>query len=117
MEIEGTGFKCPDSNCSELYVRFGDVGSGIYVKATWQNESFIQVKVPVYTKPDVLHVEITVNGKDYTNDGKTYGYFDPYVLSAEPKLISVDGTTRVRIKGFGFVNSNETKSLISSPSS
>ena len=47
-----------------------------------------------------------MNGKDYTNDGKTYGYFDPYVLNAEPRLISVEGTTKVRIKGFGFVNSN-----------
>lgn len=35
MEILGTGFKCPDTNCSELYVRFGDIGSGIYVKGTW----------------------------------------------------------------------------------
>jgi len=55
-----------------------------------------------------------MNGEDYTNDGKTYGYFDPYVLNAEPRLISVEGTTVVRIKGFGFVNSNETKALFSS---
>lgn len=55
-----------------------------------------------------------MNGNDYTNDQKTYGYFDPYVLNAEPRLISVDGTTKVKIKGFGFVNSNETKALFSS---
>jgi hypothetical protein len=70
--------------------------------------------IPKYTKPDVLRVEVTMNGMDYTSDYKTYGYFDPYVLNAEPRLISVDGTTKVRIKGFGFVNSNETKSLFSS---
>lgn len=60
----------------------------------------------------MLRVELTVNGQDYTNDKKTYGYFDPYVLNAEPRLISIEGTTKVKIKGFGFVNSHETKSKI-----
>lgn len=57
----------------------------------------------------MLRVEITFNEIDFTNDGHTYGYYDPYVLNAEPRLISTDGTTKVRIKGFGFVNSNSTK--------
>ena len=70
--------------------------------------------IPYYTKPDILRVEVTVNGKDYTNDKKTYtvnGIYNPIVLNAVPRLISVDGTTKVKIIGFGFVNSNETKSL------
>lgn len=75
------------------------------------------MKVPKYTKPDVLRIEITVNNKDWSNDGKTYGYYDPFVLRAEPALISVDGTTKIRIKGFGFVNSTTSKSLITTPSS
>lgn len=116
MEIEGTNFKCPDAACSELWVRFGDTGKDIFIKGEYLNETFVKVKIPKYTKPDVLRVEVTVNGKDYTNDGKTYGYFDPYVLNAEPRLVSVEGTTKIRIKGFGFVNSSETKSLISTPS-
>ena len=87
-------------------VRFGEPEQGIFVKATLVNETFVRVKIPKYTKPDVLRVELTLNGKDYTNDGKNYGYFDPYVLNAEPRLISVEGTTIVRIKGFGFVNSS-----------
>lgn len=115
--IEGTNFKCPDPNCTELYVRFGEPDQGIYVKAQLLNNTHVKVKVPKYTKPDVLRVELTVNGEDYTNDGKTYGYFDPYVLNAEPRLISVDGTTVVKIKGFGFVNSTQEKSLFSSPTS
>ena len=77
----------------------------------------MRAKIPKYTKPDVLRVELTVNGKDWTNDGYTYGYFDPFVLRAEPALISVDGTTVVRVKGFGFVNTTTTKSLITTPSS
>jgi O-glycosyl hydrolase len=96
-------------------VRFGEPSQGIYMKGTWLNETFIRCKIPKYTKPDVLRVELTLNGKYYTNDGKNYGYFDPYVLNAEPRLISVEGTTIVRIKGFGFVNSSQTQSLYSSP--
>ncbi len=71
--------------------------------------------MPKYTKPEVLTVELTVNGKDWTNDMLTYGYFDPYVIRAEPALISVDGTTKIRIIGFGFVNSKTSKSIVSSP--
>lgn len=73
------------------------------------NDTFVRCLVPKYTKPDVLRVELTLNGKDWTNDKLTYGYFDPYVLNAEPRLINVDGNTKIRIKGFGFVNSGETK--------
>jgi hypothetical protein len=116
MDIEGTGFKCPDVNCSGLKVKFGEApNNAIYYKAKWLNETYVRVKIPKYTKPDVLRVELTLNTQDYTNDGKTYGYYDPYVLNAEPRLISVEGTTKVRIKGFGFVNSNETKALFNTP--
>lgn len=89
-------------------VRFGEPDQGIFIKATYLNETFVRVKIPKYTKPDVLRVELTLNSKDYTNDKQNYGYFDPYVLNAEPRLISVEGTTIVRIKGFGFVNSSQT---------
>lgn len=76
------------------------------VKGEWVNQTFVRCLIPKYTKPDELVVELTLNGQDFTNDGKKYGYFDPYVLNAEPRLISVDGTTKVNIRGFGFVNSS-----------
>jgi hypothetical protein len=69
----------------------------------------VRCKVPQYTKPDVLFVEVTVNGESYTNDNKTFGYFDPFVLDADPKLLATDGTTKVQVKGLGFVNSGETR--------
>lgn len=116
MNIEGTHFYSPDASYSDLYVRFGEPGKAIILKGQWISESLITVMVPKYLKPDVLRVEITINGKDWTNDGKTYGYFDPFVLRAEPALISVDGTTIVLIKGFGFVNTSSSHSLISSTS-
>jgi len=79
------------------------------------NDTFVKCKIPRYTKPDVLRVELTVSGIAYTSDNKYYGYYDPYILNAEPKLISVDGTTKVKIIGFGFVNSSETQSQFDNP--
>ena len=65
--------------------------------------------MPRYTKPDVLKVEVTVNDESYTNDNKTYGFYDPFVTDANPKLLAVDGSTKVNIVGIGFVNSGETR--------
>jgi hypothetical protein len=73
------------------------------------NETYVRCLVPKYTKPDVLVVELTLNGVDYTTDGKTYGFFDPYILDADPRLISIDGSTTVKVIGFGFVNSPDIK--------
>jgi hypothetical protein len=115
MDIEGKNFKCPEATCSDLSVRFGEVGLAIYVKGQWINENLIRVKVPRYTKPQVLNVDLTLNGKDWTNDGLTYGYFDPFIIRAEPALVSIDGTTKIKLIGFGFVNSKTSKSLVRSP--
>lgn len=71
----------------------------------------IRCKVPQYTKPDVLNVEVTINGESYTSDNKTYGYFDPFVLDANPKLLATDGSTKVQIKGIGFVDSGQCKAV------
>lgn len=111
LYIEGRNFICPDVNCTNLQVRWNDAnGNSIHVKGFWVNATFIKCAIPKYSKPDELIVELTLNGEDYTNDGHKYGFFDPYVLNAEPRLISVEGTTKVLIKGFGFVNSSSSKS-------
>lgn len=46
-----------------------------------------------------------MNGIDYTNDKLTYGYYDPYLIDANPKLINVNGKTNVTVTGLGFVDS------------
>jgi hypothetical protein len=68
--------------------------------------------VPKYTKPDVLPVEITLDGVDYTNNGQTYGFFDAYLLDVHPRLLSKNGGTTITLSGFGFVDTGagETKS-------
>jgi hypothetical protein len=76
--------------------RFGnEPNSYIFVKAQLVSSTQVKCKVPQYTKPDVLNVEVTVNGESYTNDNKTFGYFDPFVLDANPKLLASDGSTNV----------------------
>jgi len=55
----------------------------------------VRCKVPQYTKPDVLDVELTINDESYTSDNKTYGFFDPFVIDAIPRLIATDGSTKV----------------------
>lgn len=106
IEISGTGFSCFDKDCSELKCRFGNTPSSyIYVSATFISSEKISCPAPLYTKPDVLKVEATINGESFTSDNKTYGYFDPFVIDAVPRLLSTDGKTTVDIKGIGFVNS------------
>lgn len=109
IEIFGKNFKCPDADCKDLWVRFGDPDNGIYVKGEKTGDDKVKCKVPKYTKPDVLPVEVTFNGQDYTHDNQTYGFFDPFILDVKPRLISVRGTTLVRLYGFGFVNSTGTE--------
>jgi hypothetical protein len=93
-----------------LICRFGNSPDEyIYVKAQQASSTLIRCKVPQYTKPDVLFVEVTINGESYTSDNKTYGYFDPFVLDASPKLLSTTGETKVQVKGLGFVDSGQCK--------
>jgi len=110
MEIEGNDFVCPQSDCKDIKVRFGAGPKGyIYMPGELVSPNKIRCKIPKYTKPDVLPVELTLNGVDYTNSNMTYGYYDPYVIDAQPRLIAVDGSTEVTLSGIGFVNSDELK--------
>lgn len=82
------------------------------------DETHIQCAVPKYTKPDILPVEISLDGNEYTNNGVTYGFFDAYLLDVRPRLISKNGGTTLTLTGFGFVNAGlgETKTKFSSKS-
>lgn len=117
LTIHGSNFVCPDSSCKDVKVKFGEGPSAIFVPGEFVSESKLKCKVPAYTRPDVLRVEVTLNGIDYSNDGLTYGYYDPYVISASPRLIAVDGSTEVTLTGMGFVDSGEVKTLHSNHTS
>jgi len=63
----------------------------------------------MYTKPDILPVEVSMNKRDFTNDRVTYGFYDAFVLDIQPRLVSKNGGTKLTIKGFGFVNSGNSE--------
>lgn len=114
VTIKGSDFICPDGNCNNVKVRFSDHdGNQILTPCQVISSSVIVAKIPKYTKPDVLQVEVSMNGLDFTSDNKTYGYYDPYLIDAQPRLISVNGTTVVTVTGLGFVDSGEVKTLFS----
>jgi hypothetical protein len=76
------------------------------------DDQHISCLVPRYTKPDVLTVEVSVDGHDYTNNGITYGFFDAYLLDVEPRLVSKLGNTTLTLTGFGFVNAGEGETKV-----
>jgi hypothetical protein len=105
--ISGTNFICPKDDCSQVTVRFGHDDALIYMPGIVVDNQHIKCSVPKYTKPDVLPVEISLDGNDYTNNGITYGFFDAYLLEVHPRLISKLGGTPITLSGFGFVNAGE----------
>ena len=116
LTVTGKNFVCPDKDCAFIKCRFGEPPhTAIYVDGKMNRDGAINCLAPKYTKPDILRLEVTLNGFDYSHDNKTFGYFDPYVIDAQPRLLSVDGSTEVTIKGIGFVNSGETKAMYANP--
>ena len=112
ITISGTNFVCQDPPCKEVKVRFGTPpDNAIFEPAELMSDGTIRCRIPMYTKPDVLPVQVTLNGFDYSNDNATFGFYDPYVVDASPRLIAVDGSTRVTLRGLGFADSGETKVL------
>lgn len=116
ITVSGTNFVCPDSDCKFIKCRFGEPPhSAIYVEGKMTSDGKIQCLAPVYVQPDILRLEVTLNDVDYSHDNKTFGYFDPYIIDAQPRLLTVDGSTKVTIKGLGFVDSGETKAMYANP--
>lgn len=108
--ITGKNFECPDGSATcEVFVRFGELEFGTVVPGTLLSSTQIEVYIPKYTKPDILPVEVSMNGRDYTNDKVTYGFYDAFVLDVAPRLISKRGGTKLHIMGFGFVDSGSSQ--------
>ena len=110
MEITGSNFKCPEEGC-DLKCKFGEEPFAMFTKGTVISETKIHCPIPKYAQPEILRVEVTLNGEDYTNDKHTYGYYDPFILNVHPRLINPNGTTEITLYGYGFVNSTSTKNL------
>ena len=68
--------------------------------------------MPQYVKPDVMPVEISFNGEDFTNSNLTYNFFDPFLLSIVPPIVPVSKSVILTLKGFGFVQIDNQNILV-----
>ena len=65
--ITGKNFVCPNgATTCECQVRFGDREFGTIMTGTILSATQIEVPIPVYTKPDILPVEVSMNKRDFT---------------------------------------------------
>lgn len=110
LEIFGENFDCPNKDCSRIKVRFTNkAGDEIFVNGEMTSAGSVKCQIPAYPAPETLNVDVSLNGLDYSNDNVTFGYIDPFVLGVQPRLISAHGTTRVALKGYGFVRMEDSK--------
>jgi len=113
LEVRGDNFACPKEDCSRIRVRFTNAaGDKIDVVGKHTENGNVECLIPKYPAPETLSVDVSFNDQDYTNDNVKFGYLDPYVLGIEPRLISPQGTTKLNMTGYGFVQLDDTYSLV-----
>lgn len=101
--ISGDNFVC-EKNCNKAKVRFRNkAGDEIFMPAQVLKNGSLTCQIPPYTSPEVLFVDISFNGQEYTNDMFQFGYLDPYILDVQPRLVSSHGTTKLTLHGFGMI--------------
>jgi hypothetical protein len=106
--VKGTNFVCQEGKCARVMCRFGKGDEAIFVTGVHVSPTEIHCQAPKYNRPDVVPVEISLDGEYYTNDGKEFGFYDPFVWSVKPKIVSRRGNTTITIHGHGFVNTTGT---------
>ena len=112
IRVHGANFDCVNhDDCEHVKCRFGQDPDFVVVKGARRSSELIECEMPNYPQPDILPLEVSLNGQDFSNDGHEFGFFDPFVFSVSPKLISKSGNTRVRVKGFGFVDTSDDDQL------
>ena len=102
-------FECDD--CKQVKCWFGRDPEFVIVKGSLKSEELIECPMPNFPKPDLLPVEVSMNGKDYSNSKKEFGFYDPFVVDVNPKLISKSGKTKITVSGLGFVDTTNEKAL------
>ena len=105
--VKGKNFICPDKECKDVTCRFSEGDEAIYKPAIWVSNTEVHCAAPKYNRPDVVPVEVSMDKEIYTNDGKEFGYYEAYVWSVKPKMVSKKGNTTIRVHGYGFVNTSE----------
>jgi hypothetical protein len=110
ITVNGKDFICAKSECEDLTCRYGTFPYPLFLKGYYKDTKTVLCPIISYSRPEVITIEITMNGKDYTNNQVNYTFFDAFVLSATPRFFTERGGTNVTVHGFGFANTgNELK--------
>lgn len=104
ITITGENFRCSDSKCPHLTCMFGTDPYPIYTPGHLVDNKHISCPIPQLSRPEVVEVEISLNGKDFTHNEFTYTYFDAFILDINPRFGNKDGGTLVSLLGFGFAD-------------
>ena len=89
-----------------IICKFKSKNNAFYEKGIYMGPNKVNCTLPRVNIPDVFIVEVSFNnGDEYTNNGKNFTFYDPYVISVRPQMITSQGGTRIEIHGYGFANS------------
>ena len=89
---------------SKTYCKFGTHPYPLYKPGHRVDENHIECELPRLSRPEVVTVEVSLNGYDYTVNQFNYTYYDAYVLDIQPKYGKIEGGTPIKVMGFGFAN-------------
>lgn len=104
ITVTGTDFVCPSSDCDQLTCKYGTYPYPLFAPGKYVDIKHVLCPIISYSRPEVVTIEVSTNGLDYTNNGVRYTFFDAFVLSATPKFVSEKGGTVVSVIGFGFAD-------------
>lgn len=107
ITVSGINFRCFDNNCATLSCEFGTHPYPLYTQAWLVNSTTILCTLPQLSRPETVTVEVSLNGVDFTQDRKTYSYFDAFVLDIDPHYGRKEGGTSISVKGFGFADTGD----------
>ena len=111
LTVSGRNFNCEDSSCDGLKCKFGTKPFPIFTNAEWINASNIKCVIPQLSRPEIVEVEVSLNGIDYTHNEKKYSYYDAFVLDIAPHIGKPGGGTPISVKGYGFADTGPTQLL------
>ena len=109
-----------DTPIDNLKCRYKSISQGsnkIFVEnAQYLGPNEIECETPNLNTPESFNIEASFNnGDDFTNNNHNFTFYDPYIISVEPQMVSSKGGTNLTIHGFGFADSgNELKALFGS---
>ena len=106
ITVTGTKFACATSSCDQLTCRYGTSPYPLYMNGYFVDKQHVLCPIISYSRPEVIQIEVAMNGIDFTNNNMQYTFFDAFVLNAEPKYFTEKGGTVLSVLGFGFANTS-----------